>query len=132
MTFQGIRDFRTETPAALRADLQRFNAGLERAFADVDKASPWRAVRANRNVRLNAGDAVFVDAASAVSVFLPASSAANAGRAVRVCRVNGSATITIIAPANETVTGAASVALSSSSGWTEYMADGAGGWWVNH
>lgn len=132
MAFQGIHDFRTEAPAALRADLQRLNANLERAFAASERAFPWRAVRANRSVRLSAGDAVFVDAAAAVSIFLPSSSAANASRSVRVCRVNGSATITIVAAANETVNGSASVALSASSGWSEYMADGAGGWWVNH
>jgi hypothetical protein len=131
MTYQGMRDFRTETPAVLRSDLQRQNALLEQEFQRRDSVGPWRAVRANRDARALVGDAVFVDASAALKVFLPSSRGA-AARSVRVCRVAGSATVTVVAPAQETVNGAASVALSSSSGWSEFMADGSGGWWVNH
>ncbi len=133
MAFQGIRDFRTETPAVLRADLQRLNGAIESAFTEAGRTlGQWKPVHTSRTTRIDAGSAVFVDAAGAVTIFLPSSNSANAARCVRVCRVNGSAAITLVAPANEAVNGAASVALSSSSGWSEFMADGKGGWWVNH
>jgi hypothetical protein len=130
--YQGLRLFRTDSPAMLGQDLQRQNTELERVFGEIDrdKLSRWNVRRSTAgSVGAAHGDMVLAGFNKNATVLLPASSPEKAGHAVRVVQVGGLGAITVLAQFGETVNTVSSVTMGVNIGFREYVDDGAGGWW---
>ena len=130
MTFPGFRDFRTDAPKELRQDLQRLNALIERAFADVasEQAQRFRPMLVTGPTGSAAhGDLVVAGFTQAATIFLPASTAETAGRVVRVAQ--SSNTVTVIARQGQTVAGGASTTIGTNGVYKDFIDDGAGHFW---
>jgi hypothetical protein len=145
---RAIRNF-PNNPAQLNAHLQRQSSAIDAAFSDLEQTTATRSVtRAvpgdgtsktpDGSVLVNAkhGDTLLVSVATPVRVQLPRSSAATAGRTVKVVGGVPGFSVTVLAyrgnaKDGDRVQGAAAVVFTGDVGVRTFEDDGGGGFWHN-
>lgn len=129
MSFQGLRKYRTDSPAKLDIDLQRQNLLLEKELASL-RASFQPApssVTVSRNAQAQDGQLVLADATrGAIVVVLPSS-----GARVLVAKKDASGNAVNVFAANDqlTINGVTGPDAIATQGLREYFGDGQGNWW---
>lgn len=129
---QGLREYSTDNPAKLRAELQRQNLLTERAFDDAARATlpRWKIVRVTgATYQASHGDFVLAGYNQNAKILLPRSSPETAGLSVCVSQVGGVGGTTAVAQSGQLVNNAAEYPVGLSTGYRELVDDGLGNFW---